>query len=188
MPKAYGTPKPILGRRSAAVGGSQGNEMKRHKSLHPLSEHHHHALVQALEIRRARKGSPAERAAALRKAGVAFLRFWKVAGKLHFREEEEVLLPAYALHARLDENPRIMRMLAEHALIRARVGQLEEALAAQRPVEGEVEALGRLLHEHVRLEEDEIFPHIEATLSQQEMAALELRFSRLHSAERIRRH
>jgi len=161
--------------------------MKRHPSLHPLSEHHHHALVRALEIRRAEQGPRAERSAALRQVGQTFVRFWKTAGRQHFREEEEILLPAYASHARLDDNPQIMRMLAEHALIRAKVEQLEKALRARQPVDAEVLALGQLLQGHVRLEEDEIFPHIEAVLGEPELAALGARFTPLHKEKKRRR-
>jgi len=154
--------------------------VKRHPSLHPLSVHHHHALVQALQIRRASDASPAERAAAVREAAETFISFWKLNGRQHFREEEEILLPAYARHTRLDHNPPVMRMLAEHASIRGRVEALEQALAAGAVVEDEVMALGELLQGHVRLEEDEIFPAIEAALSEEEMAALADRFTRLH--------
>ena len=153
--------------------------MKRHPSLHPLSQHHH-ALVRALEIRRAEDGPEAERSEALRRAGETFIRFWKTIGQLHFRDEEEILLPAYARHARLDENPQIMRMLAEHAMIRAKVEQLEQTLETSQPAEPEILALGRLLQNHVRLEEDEIFPHIEAVLGEQELTALGDRLTRLH--------
>ncbi len=153
--------------------------MKRHPSLHPLSEHHHHALVQALQIRRAGLGE-AERAAALREAAQAFVRFYRTSGYLHFREEEEILLPAYARHRRLDENPHITRMLAEHALIRSRVEDLERALATSAPVEQRVTELAHLLQGHVRLEEDEVFPHLESVLGEAELNALQQRFTWLH--------
>lgn len=154
--------------------------MKRHRSLHPLSEHHHHALVQALQIRRADEATPDQRAAALRETAESFVRFWKVNGRQHFREEEEILLPAYARHVRLDQNPAVMRMLAEHAIIRGKVEELEGALITGELVEEEVIALGQLLQRHIRLEEDEIFPAIEAALSEEEMAALADRFTWLH--------
>lgn len=158
--------------------------MKRHRSLHPLSEHHHHVLVQALQIRRADQAPGAKRTTALRRAARTLVGFWKKKGKRHFREEEEVLLPAYARHARLDENPHIMRMLSEHALIRARMEQLEAGLAARRSVEAEVIALGRLLHDHVRLEENQIFPAIESVLGGVELRSLAPRLTRLHPPRR----
>ena len=40
--------------------------MKRHASLHPLSQHHHFALMQALFMRRAAEAPASRRAAAVR--------------------------------------------------------------------------------------------------------------------------
>lgn len=155
--------------------------MKRHRSLHPLSEHHHHVLVQALLVRRAGGAPESKRAAAFRAAARNFVRFWKSKGRRHFREEEEVLLPAYSRHARLEGKPTVTLMLAQHAVIRARMDDLERALAAEEPVEAEVQALAQLLHDHVRLEENEIFPAIEAALSEAELQALGPRLTRLHT-------
>lgn len=154
--------------------------MKRHESLHPLSQHHHFALVQALEIRRAQALPAAGRAAALRRAARKFLRFWRQTGRKHFREEEEVLLPAYARHVPLDEDPDTMKMLADHAFLRALIGDLEAALKARDPVENLLSALSQRLHDHVRLEENVVFPRIEAQLGEAEMRALGRRLTRLH--------
>jgi len=158
--------------------------MKRHPSLHPLSAHHHHALVQALEIRRAGQLPAAQRRAGLQRAAKMFLRFWRQVGRKHFREEEEVLLPAYARRARLDDDPTVLRMLADHASIRARVEDLEAALAAKRPVETVLVALGQLLHDHVRWEEEQVFPRIEAALSPAELLGLSQRLTPLHGKKR----
>lgn len=160
--------------------------MKRHPSLHALSEHHHHALVQALLIARAAGQSPRRRRAAVRRVARDYLRFWQAAGRLHFREEEEVLLPALARHVALDTEPAVMQMLAQHALIRARIEQLSAAWAAGRNVEPELTALGQLLHDHVRLEENQIFPRLEALLTEKELRRLGHRLTRLHGDPRHR--
>jgi len=164
--------------------------MKRHPSLHPLSQHHHFALIQALFIKRARQQPAAQRAAAVRQTARKFIRFWKKNGQQHFREEEEVLLPAYARHVRIDEDRDVVRMLAEHADIRARITALEEKLeeklgagAASRPaddLEADLAALGRVLEGHVRLEENHIFPRIERTLSDDELTRMGRGLTRLH--------
>jgi hemerythrin-like domain-containing protein len=155
--------------------------MKRHPSLHPLSEHHHHALVQALEIARAAKAPGAARSARLRHAAESLLHFWETSGRAHFREEEDVLLPALARHGRLDQDPAVMRMLADHAQIRAALQDLAAALAENRLEESQVTILGQLLHDHVRLEEDTIFPRIESVLGEQELAALRPHLTSLHA-------
>jgi len=154
--------------------------MKRHASLHPLSQHHHFALIQALGIRRARALPAGKREAALRRAAEKFLRFWKKTGQQHFREEEEVLLPAYAGHVPLESDAEVLRMLADHAAIRALSQRIETALADQTDVEADLVALGRRLQEHVRLEENRIFPRIEAALREAELHALGQRLTRLH--------
>jgi hemerythrin-like domain-containing protein len=159
--------------------------VKRHPSLHPLSEHHHHALVRALEIRRAKQVPTARRPAALRQTAREFLRFWKKTGQKHFREEEELLLPAYARHSRLEQEPAVARMLADHATIRASVEDLKATLAARQPVDALLTALGQLLHDHVRLEENEIFPRIERALPEVELRCLGVRLTRLHRKKQV---
>ena len=148
--------------------------------MHPLSQHHHFALIEALQIRRAKELPAAKRSTALRKVAEEFVCFWKKTGRQHFREEEEILLPAYARHTNIGEDRDVMRMLADHAEIRALIGEIEAALEAGAPPDQKVVALGRRLSEHVRLEEDKVFPRIEKTLSEAEMRALGKHLTRLH--------
>ena len=156
--------------------------MKRHASLIPLSQHHHFALIQALEMRRAAEAPAEKRGAMVRRQAEKFARFWHKTGMLHFREEEEVLLPAYARCGRLDQDMAIMRLLADHAEIRAAVGDLERRLAAKAEIEPEVVArLARLLHDHVRFEENEVFPRIERTLEERALKEMGQGLTRLHS-------
>ena len=63
--------------------------MKRHEALAALSRDHHHALVVAQRLKRASETTAAE-------ARDAFLEYWRADGQRHFREEEDILLPAYA--------------------------------------------------------------------------------------------
>jgi len=156
--------------------------MKRHPSLHALSRHHHFALIQALEMRRAAEAPAEKRATAILRQAEKFVRFWHKAGHVHFREEEEVLLPAYARHMRLDQDAEVMRMLADHAEIRGAVADIEQRLAAKTPIEAEEMArLGKLLHDHVRLEENEIFPRIEKALGEERLNSMGRGLTRLHS-------
>jgi hemerythrin-like domain-containing protein len=156
--------------------------MKRHPSLHPLSQHHHFALIQALEMRRAAEMSAEKRAAAIQRQAEKFVRFWHKSGQAHFREEEEVLLPAYARHVRLNEDAEVMRVLADHAEIRAAAQDFEQRLEAKIPIEAEeLRRLGKILHDHVRLEENEVFPRIEKALGEEQLKAMGQGLTRLHS-------
>jgi hemerythrin-like domain-containing protein len=150
--------------------------------LHPLSQHHHFALIQALEMRRAAEAPAEKRAAAVAGQAEKFVRFWHQSGQVHFREEEEVLLPAYARHVRLDTDADVMRVLADHAEIRAAVRDFEQRLAAKIPIGAEeIGRLGKLLHDHVRLEENEVFPRIEKVLGEEQLNVMGRGLTKLHS-------
>jgi len=116
-----------------------------HPSLHPLSQHHHFALIQALGCG-ARQKHLRERDSAVQRQADKFIAFWHKTGIVHFREEEEVLLPAYARYTRLDQDAGIMRLLAEHAEIRALWG-ISSAGARETADEAAAMAhLAKLLH------------------------------------------
>jgi hemerythrin-like domain-containing protein len=160
--------------------------MKRHPSLHPLSQHHHFALIQALEMRRAAEAPAEKRASAIARQAEKFVRFWHKSGHVHFREEEEVLLPAYARHARIDKDADVVRLLGDHAEIRAAVLDFEERLAAKDEIPAEEMArVGKLLHDHVRLEENEVFPRIEKVLGEKGLNEMGRGLTRLHSKGEI---
>jgi hemerythrin-like domain-containing protein len=156
--------------------------LKRHPSLHALSQHHHFALIQALEMRRAAESPADKRNAIVDRQADKFVAFWHKTGIAHFREEEEVLLPAYARHTRLDRDVGIMRLLADHAEIRAAVSDIEQRRAKKMPIEAEAVArLAKLLHDHVRFEENDVFPRIERVLGEEDLEALGRGLTRLHS-------
>jgi len=126
--------------------------------------------------------APAEkRATMVARQAQKFVAFWHKTGKVHFREEEEVLLPAYAPHTRLDQDAEVMRLLADHAEIRAAVQEFEQRMERELPIEPESMAkLARLLHDHVRLEENEVFPRIERVLGEENLNAMARGLTRLH--------
>ncbi|MFA5944616.1 MAG: hemerythrin domain-containing protein [Candidatus Thermoplasmatota archaeon] len=116
--------------------------MKRHASLHPLSRDHHNVLVHARRLR----GLDARFDAAT--ARQRFLSYVPILS-LHFDEEERILAP------RIQDAALRNRLLAEHADLRSRFAALANASA-----EAQTE-LGQKLREHVRFEEDVLFPHLE---------------------------
>lgn len=124
--------------------------MKRAKALQPLSREHLGALIVAKKLREADEVEAARR---------EFLEFWAGEGRVHFRIEEEVLLPGWAAHGELDR-AGVSRMLGEHLAIRREALRL----AAGELGIGKVHELGMLLHDHVRFEERELFPAAEAAL------------------------
>ena len=135
--------------------------MKRHVALQPLSRDHHHALHVAQRLRRASEHD----ALAARED---FLAFWHEQGRLHFRVEEEVLLPAFAAYGDPGDQ-RVVLMLIDHVRIRLQAQRLEQD---PDPPVSDLHVLGAALDAHVRLEEREVFPLIEETLSPEAAEAL----------------
>lgn len=116
--------------------------MKRHPALVPLSDDHHHGLVQARRLRLAAEAGDVDAAAR------GFAAFFERETLRHFREEEQ-LFPL----APEEAHPLVERLLAEHAEIRALVEGLP-ATAAE---------AAALLERHIRAEERELFPLVEAS-------------------------
>jgi hemerythrin-like domain-containing protein len=137
--------------------------MKRSAELTPLSHDHHQALAVALQLKRA---TPEDGAI----AGRAFLDHDERIGALHFRIEEEILLPAWLAATEGGEEAASMaaRVAAEHLEIRAAARRLRSGPATP----DELQDLGALLERHVRFEERELFPLIERSLDEDAIRAV----------------
>jgi hemerythrin-like domain-containing protein len=139
--------------------------MKRHPALAFLSRDHHHTLVIARRLRGATGSTMSE-------IVHDFREYWVTDERLHFRVEEELLLPTFAAYGD-PSDPVIMRMLIDHILIRRDATRLGAA-----PQLDLLRELGTRLTGHVRLEEHQIFPLIEETLPEHELAALKERIQK----------
>lgn len=139
--------------------------MKRHEALQQLSRDHHHALVVAQRLKRAEPSTEQD-------ARSQFLAYWEQDGRLHFREEEEILLPACAEFLDV-EQPIVARVLTDHVQIR----HLADQVAAYRPSLAVMHQLGTKLEQHVRHEERELFPLIEQGLPDETLRDLVERLS-----------
>lgn len=135
--------------------------MKRSEALQALSREHQHGLAVALRLKRATNETA-------REARQAFLDFWAGEGRGHFRAEEEVLLPAFAAHARADHEA-VVRVLVEHVDIRRRSSEL--ALGGDASLD-QLQELGERLQRHIRYEERVLYPLVEETLPAAELAPL----------------
>jgi len=144
--------------------------MKRSPELSPLSHDHHKALAIALRLRRAEDADASKTAS-------AFFEYWQGHGADHFRIEEEILLPGWVDGDATADRTLAGRVADEHLEIRIAVRRLEGV----DPSRDELQELGGLLERHVRFEERELFPQIEAGLDARTIAALG---ERIECAER----
>ena len=140
--------------------------VRRLAALAPFSEVHQQELVHARRLVRATDAAPEERLAA---AG-AYVQTFFAQTVEHFRREEEELFPLYALHA--GSTPTLERVLAEHMQLQGLVRALRTHLAAGEAAPDELRALGRLLSEHVRIEERELFAEIQRVVPAAELERL----------------
>lgn len=148
--------------------------LPRHEAMRPLSRHHHHALTVVLKIRKTlREETTPEIIAQLREE---VQQFWEPGGQEHFREEEEILLPAYVRYAS-PRHEEIIEMLVEHAQIRSLVAIIDEGEGDLVPV---IRELGDLLEQHVRREERVIFPMMESVLPEETLQKLAPYFHEFH--------
>ncbi len=149
--------------------------MKRHPDLRTFSDDHHQGLVNARRLKRAAGGE-----GDLTDTARAFLEFWRQDTSLHFRKEEEVLLPVLARYGGNLSQRSVVEMLSQHAHIRGLAMQLGDELEGEGIREDTLRNLGEQLEAHIRLEEREVFPFIEEALPE---GALQEVTSRLDAYE-----
>jgi quercetin dioxygenase-like cupin family protein len=141
--------------------------MKRHQALISLSHDHHEALVAARRLRCGADGPDPNAAIS------AFLRFFAASAVPHFREEEELLFPRVAGVEAARE--LVIQALLEHQRLHAAAAELRDLVARgsdSRGVAGPMRDLATLLKTHVRFEERQLFPLIEALLSEEALNTL----------------
>lgn len=135
--------------------------MKRSPALIPLSHDHHQALFVSKLLRDAPESDDGGTGAL-----AAFREFWSGDGEKHFRIEEEVLAPGAGLPGPV-AGEELDRMREEHAQIRGLVKSLPDPADPE-----QLSELGRVLADHVRFEERELFPLIEQALSPEQLEHL----------------
>lgn len=128
--------------------------LKRHPALQPLSRDHYVGLVQARHLSQAADGSDVDRRAAV----AAFLDAWDSEIAEHFNDEERLLGPL------ADEAGRD-RLHEEHRSIRELVTLAREKRRQVDPGAQWVRLLGETLAAHIRWEERELFPAMEAAVT-----------------------
>ena len=137
---------------------------RRNDALIPLTHDHHHALAQA---RRLRDLSELSDLTERRNVTNDFVNFYFGRAIRHFHEEEELFF------APLIDEPKAQELVVRavsdhlrlHALVRAVKRQLSDG-------EAEPETLAKIsqvLTEHVRFEEQQLFPLVEELVSEDDL-------------------
>jgi iron-sulfur cluster repair protein YtfE (RIC family) len=160
----------------------KGDTMKRTPELRTLSEDHHHGLVQARRLRKAAEGEETNSAEAAVKG---FLDFWQKETALHFRKEEEILLPIMARYGGDLSREPLVEMIQDHAHIRGLVMQLSDETMGGNVRPETLHEIGERLEAHIRLEERVVFPLIEESLSEAALTELAARLEVKEAGPRV---
>ncbi|MBF9254127.1 hemerythrin domain-containing protein [Pontibacter sp. 172403-2] len=135
---------------------SEKNPQKRDKSLVPLSREHHFSLLFCWKLRQGLKNGTGPE---VMRGYVRY--FWENNLKEHFEEEEWLLkrlLPASdALYIRIMEEHRLLREIIH--LVNTGDRQINELL----------QTLQQDLNDHIRWEERELFPYMQAAANSDDL-------------------
>ncbi|HMQ11799.1 MAG TPA: hemerythrin domain-containing protein [Oligoflexia bacterium] len=135
--------------------------MKRSDELRPLSVEHHHNLFQVFQIRKAIKGE-----LKVDQVVTKLLNEWEKVIEPHFEIEESILIPAYKNSS--DSNVGLMdTFYDQHRELRRCFSNLKDK--TKRFSRDLLTNLADLLEKHIRFEERELFPAVEASLSFSQM-------------------
>ena len=139
----------------------------RHETLIPLTHDHHHALAQARRLHDVSKMADiTER----RNRANNFLNFYFGRAIRHFHEEEELFF------APLVDDPRagdlIVRAVVDHLRLHALVRMIKRQLTDGEADQETLGEISRILTEHVRFEEKELFPLIERLIPEDQLQDL----------------
>lgn len=129
---------------------------RRNDALIPLTHDHHHTLAQA---RRLRDVAKLDDATQQRNLANDFVNFYFGRAIRHFHEEEELFF------APLIDEPRakdlVVRAVSDHLRLHALVRQLKRQLTDGEADPETLSKIADILTEHVRFEEQKLFPLVE---------------------------
>lgn len=148
--------------------------MQRHKGLQSLSREHHFALLYGKRLHRYCDAEQAWLEQCWVELRQGLQDFWEKALAAHFAAEEQHL-PWARIAPQWRE-----RLLQEHVQI-ARLWQAASAAAS--PHGATLAQLGEALYDHARWEDRELFPIIEANVSESELEAVAARIGEMPAAD-----
>lgn len=138
--------------------------MLRHKSMVPLSRQHQHALALCVRIDRASPIPESDANAWQMEIAQQF----HAEIRIHFAAEEQCLFPAAREFAQLDS--LVKELLCDHEKLREFFAKAE----VQQLSGSEITEFARILSEHIRKEERQLFEHLQQLMSREALACLGL--------------
>jgi len=140
---------------------------RRNDALIPLTHDHHHTLAQARRLLDASKlDDDTER----RNLANDFVNFYFGRAIRHFHEEEELFF------APLIDEPKareaVLRAVSDHLRLHSLVRTVKRRLSEGETDPDTLAKIAELLTQHVRFEEQELFPLVEELISEEDLKDL----------------
>jgi hemerythrin-like domain-containing protein len=140
---------------------------RRHDALIPLTHDHHHTLAQARRLQDVSKMTDETQQ---RNLTNDFVNFYFGRAIRHFHEEEELFFAPLVDHPEAGE--LVMRAVGDHLRLHALVRTVKRQLS-DGDIDGDVLGqIAKLLTDHVRFEEQDVFPVIERLISDEDLSDL----------------
>ena len=137
---------------------------RRHDSLIPLTHDHHHTLAQA---RRLKDLGKTDDETQRRNVANDFINFYFGRAVRHFHEEEELFFAPLVDHPETRE--MVLRAVSDHLRLHAWVRTIKRQLSSGQADPGLLDQISDLLTEHVRFEEQDLFPMIERLIPEESL-------------------
>lgn len=140
---------------------------RRHETLIPLTHDHHHALAQARRLHDVAKLTDETQR---RNLANDFINFYFGRAVRHFHEEEELFF------APLIDEPQardlVLRAVSDHLRLHALVRIVKRQLSDGEADQQILDRISQLLTEHIRFEEQELFPLVEQLVPEDQLRDL----------------
>lgn len=158
--------------------------MRRHESLILLSRDHHQGLIIARRLQRGRRSPtdtawPSDPQAQARRV----VEFYQSELIHHFEAEEKVLFPAVRPYLKPTEEI-VDDLLRQHRRMRHAVEEF--GTGNMKELKARLHDLGQLLAEHIRLEEDKLFPLCEKRIPSEVLGRVGKEIEEAHHAARCK--
>jgi hemerythrin-like domain-containing protein len=137
---------------------------RRHDTLIPLTHDHHHTLAQA---RRLHDISKLEDVSDRRNIANDFVNFYFGRAIRHFHEEEELFFAPLVDHP--DARDLVLRAVSDHLRLHAMVRSVKRQISDGEADPALLRNIADLLKEHVRFEEQDLFPLVERLVPEEEL-------------------
>ena len=137
---------------------------RRHDTLIPLTHDHHHTLAQARRLQDAAKN---EDKTERRNVANDFVNFYFGRAMRHFHEEEELFFAPVVDHP--DTRDLVIHAVSDHLRSHAMVRTLKRQISDGEADPELLVRIAALLKEHVRFEEQDLFPLIERLIPEEDL-------------------